>query len=322
MAEKKLENVQMGYTWTSYIAAVEGALRHAGLWQGETWKLMGMTGIGFHFILHREICPSSVTVYDWTSDHLGAMDRIGIHSQVYSAMDFRMNTFGKIREDAIRLIQQSILKDRPVLVWAPTRLLEFGLITGFDDADGVFFVRDCTGQPCDPLLYSNLGLSEVPMLFYQIFHEKVDVNPDKIFRDSLLYGISEWDKTYHMSPDFASGRMAYDFLIKAMETGRFNDFGLAYVLSVYADSHKCIAQYLRFVEQTSKQFKGLEKAAALFEEITAKYNALTALFPFSGCNGVGCTVDKSHVPEGLSLVRECLVLEERAFDCIKAVVAG
>lgn len=320
MAVKKLENVKMGYTWTSYIASAEGALRYAGLWEGETWKLMGMTGIGFHFFIHKEVCPSAVTVYDWVSEHLEAMDRIGVHSQVYSAMNSQMNTFVKLREDAIQLIRESILQGRPVLIWAPTQILEFGLITGFDDNDGVFFVQDCTGRPCDPMLYSNLGLSEIPMLFYQIFKGKVEVNAEKVFLDSLKFGISEWEKTFHIYPDYASGRMAYETLIKAMKNGKFDDFGLAYILSVYADSHECITKYLYYVDQTSKQLKGLGKAAALFEEITSKLKALTHIFPFSGCNGAGCTLDRSRVPEGLSLVRECLALEDQAFNVIKAAI--
>ena len=322
MAVKKIENVKMGYTWTSYIASVEGALRSAGLWDAETWRLMGQTGMGFHFIVHKQVCPSAVTVYDWAQDHLNAMDRIGIHSQVYSAIDFRMNTFEKIREDAISLIQESIHQGCPVLVWAPTRLLEFGLITGFDDEDGVFFVQDCTGQPCDPMLYGNLGLSEVPMLFYQIFKGKVEVSQEKIFMDSLKYGISEWEKTFHISPDFASGRMAYNYLIQAMESGSFDDFGLAYCLAVYADSHGCIAKYLHDIAQTCENLKELVKAADLFEQITVNLKKLTVLFPFSGSNGVGCKLDRSLVPEGLTLVKKCLDLDDQAFNCIKAVVGS
>ena len=107
MAVKKIENVKMGYTWTSYIASVEGALRSAGLWDAETWRLMGQTGMGFHFIVHKQVCPSAVTVYDWAQDHLNAMDRIGIHSQVYSAIDFRMNTSKKIGRRHLT-IQESI----------------------------------------------------------------------------------------------------------------------------------------------------------------------------------------------------------------------
>lgn len=320
MAAKNLENVKMGYTWTSYISAAEGALRCAGLWEGETWKLMGQTGIGFHFIIHRQVCPSGVTVYDWVSDHLGAMDRIGVHSQVYSFPDIRMNTFEKIREDAIDIIKDSIQKGCPVLVWAPTGLLEFGLITGYDDDDGVFFVMDCTGQPCDPLLYSNLGLSEVPMLFYQIFKGKVAVDPEKTYCDSLMYGLSEWEKTHHISPDYASGREAYHYLLKAMKCEDIDDFGLAYCLSVYADSTDCIAKYLRFVGESSERFKSLGGAASLFEQAAEKYRQLTAIFPFSGCNGTGCTLDRSRLPEGIVLVEECLALKEQAFEIIRAAL--
>lgn len=322
MSGKKLENIQMGRTWTSYISSVEGALRSAGLWDGETWKLMGMSGIGFHFIIHKKVCASSVTVYDWAGDHIAAMDRIGIYSEIVCNMDTHMNTFTKAREDAVRKIKESILSGRPVVVWAPTPILEFGLITGFDDDDGVFHVMDCTCRPVDPLLYENLGMSEVPILFYQIFKEKVDVNREKIFRDSLSYGVSEWEKIVHCSPEYASGRKAYEFLIKAMEEGEIDDFGLAYSLAVYVDAKECIAKYLNYINETSEQLRGINKAAELFTQIADKYKQLTALFPFSGCNGSGCTIDRGNIPEGLNIIRECFALEEDAFRCIKSVLKG
>lgn len=320
MTAKKLENVKMGYTWTSYISAAEGALSCAGLWEGETWKLMGMTGIGFHFIIHRQVCPSGVTVYDWVNDHLNAMDRIGVHSQVYSFMDVRMNTFDKVREDAINTIKESIDKGCPVLVWAPTGLLEFGLITGYDDEDGVFFVMDCTGQSCDPMLYTNLGLSEVPMLFYQTFKGKVAVGLEKTYCDSLRYGLSEWEKPFHISPDYASGREAYGYLLSAMKSGDIDDFGLAYCLSVYADSTNCIANYLRFVGESSEKLKSIGNAASLFEQAAEKYRQLTTLFPFSGSNGTGCTIDRARLSEGITLVEECFALKEQAFGIIRAAL--
>ena len=322
MTAKKLENVKMGQTWTSYVAAAEGALRCAGLWEGETWKLMGMTGIGFHFIIHKQVCASGATVYDWISEHLGAMDRIGVYSQVYSFMDIRMNTFGKIREDAIAAIKDSVQKGRPVLIWAPTGILEFGLIIGYDDEDDVFFVMDCTGRECDPMLYSNLGLSDVPMLFYQIFRDKVAVNPEKTYVDSLRFGLSEWEKEYHISPDYASGRKAYEFLIAAMKSGDIDDFGLAYSLAVYADSTRCIAKYLRFVGERSEKLKVVGDAAPLFEQAAEKLGQLTALFPFSGCNGTGCTIDRSRLPQGVILAEECLALKVQAFDIIRSALKG
>ena len=61
-------NISYGMTWTSYVAGVYGALTGAGWWKDEVWKLMGMTGIAFHFIMHETCCPSSVTVYDWMAE--------------------------------------------------------------------------------------------------------------------------------------------------------------------------------------------------------------------------------------------------------------
>jgi hypothetical protein len=150
---------------------------------------MGMTGIGFHFIVDKTACASSATVYEWVSEHFSAMDRIGIHSDFYSITDDPgLNTMGMMREDAVKRIKESIDNGIAVVIWAPTYVLEYGIILGYDDDDGVFFVESCMPQNPDPILYSNLGKSDVPMLSYQIFKGKVNVDREKIFRDSLQFG--------------------------------------------------------------------------------------------------------------------------------------
>jgi hypothetical protein len=316
MARKVLDNIRMGMTWTSYIAAVDGILRNAGLWNDEVYKLMGMTGTAFRFIVHDRICTSSVTVYDWSEEHLTAMDRIGLHTDVYAVEDIRINTFAEQREAAVQRIKESIDRGVGVLVWAPTRILEFGIIHGYDDADGVFLVQECTMQPADPMLYTNLGKSEVPMLFYQLFHGKVDVDREKVYRDSLQYGVKQWNKEFHVCPDYASGRKGYINMITALEKMDFIDFGLAYLLVVYADSKKCIAQYLNDVHQNTKQLKGLDKAAELYGAVADRYEKMCELFPFSGSNGVGCNADRNNVPAVLELFKECSLLEEEAMTLI------
>ena len=242
MARKMIENVQMGMTWTSYIASVDGSLRAAGLWDGEVWKLMGLTGIGFHFIMHTQLCPSSVTVYEWTDDHLMALDRIGVLSEVYSIMNIRMNTFAEQQKIAVERIKGSIDAGRPVVAWAPTAILEFGILYGYDDEDGVFFVKDCSGATGDPLLYENLGISEIPMLFYQTFSGKIEVDQEKVFRDSLQYGVSEWLKEFHVNPYYASGRKAYENFIRALEEAALMNFGLAYTLGFDAEQGEFVLQ--------------------------------------------------------------------------------
>jgi hypothetical protein len=318
MAKKVLDNITGGNTWTSYISGVYGVLTAAGMWRDEVYKLMGMTGMAFHFIVHENCCPSSVTVYDWVSEHTVMLDRIGVYSDVYQSYNNRSNTYELRHRDAVKRIKESIDRGVGVVVWAPTSILEFGFVKGYDDEDGVFIVGDCTGQEVDPLLYGNLGKSDVPMLFYQIFREKVETDPQSIYKESLKFAVSEWEKEFHVNSNYASGRKGYKLLLASLEKGDFDVFGLPYILAVYLDSKKNAAQYLAFLDETQPDFKGLGKAAELSNQISEKYEKLTRLFPFSGSNGIDGTADRSKAPEGLKLVRECFELEEQAMNIIKS----
>lgn len=324
MAKKIIEGAVMEHnTWTSYIAAAEGCLRAAGLWEDETWKLLGFSGMGFHFIVHKELCPSSVTVYDWNGEHLDCMDRIGIVSETFSIMeDGRHNTLREARERAAEKIKESIERGVPALVWAPTSCLEFGIIKGYDDADGVFFVEECTGQPADPLLYENLGKSEVPILFYQIFFKKVPVDESQMILQSLQFGLSEWKKENHVSPDYyASGMKGYANFIGALEKGGFNEFGLGYLASVYMDSKNALAQYLDWVAARPDAAKSLMKAARYYKKISDAWMEIAKLAPFSGSNNRGNTpLDKRNFPAILKLANEAFAKEKEAMEEIGAAV--
>ncbi len=320
MAKKVLQNINFGMTWTSYIGSSYAALTSAGLWTGEVWKLMGMTGMAFHFIMHENICASSVTVYDWMSEHPTMMDRIGIYSNFYSSwFDSKSSTFELRQKDAIRRIKESIDNGISAVVWAPTRILEFGVLYGYDDDDGIFNVIDCTGQVADPLLYRNLGKSDVPMLSYQIFKEAVEVDEKQVYLESLKYAASEWKKDFHIEPAYASGRKAYRYMLKSLEDSSFDTFGLAYNIAVYNNSKECIAKYLEFLSK-SDGMKGLEKAAVLYGQIAGHYKSMSELFPFSGVNGSDCKADRSNAPAVLKLARECSELEEKAVAEMEAVL--
>lgn len=318
MSKKILEINGSCNTWTSYIDSMYGVLCGSGMWKEDVTMLMGMTGAAFHFIVHETCSPSSVTVYDWQNEHFIMMDRIGIHSDLYNFwFDNRLNTYDLQREAAVRRIKESIDRGVGVIAWAPTKILEFGIIKGYDDDDGVFYVQDCTGQEADPLLYKNLGKSEVPMLSYQIPIQKVEIDREKAYRESLRFAVNEWNKDFHVSPSYASGRKAYDYLAASLEKGNFDSFGLAYILSVYADSKQCIAGYLEFLNTGSEMAGSLDKTASLYKEAAGNFKQMAELFPFSGVNGVGCTADRSKAPEIMRLVKETKPLEEQAIKLIE-----
>jgi len=313
MARKELQGIHMADNWTSYMAAVEGALRGAGLWDEETFKLMGITGMGFQFIVHKTCCPSSVTVYDWLDEHMTMMDRIGVHSQQAMAW-LGMNTFGLAQRDALAAIKGSIDRGMAVIVWAPTPILEFGLITGYDDGDAAFTVEQCTGQKADPLLYTNLGKSEVSILYYQILFDRVAVPRDRSYRESLKFGFQEWNRSEHGHPGYGRGRQGYDYLIAALERDDFNPFGLSYILAAYSDSKAQVARYVAFVKGESSAFAGLADAASQYEQIAAHWQEMAHLVPFPKRDGEG--IDRVRLA---SLARSSRELEEKATMAIGQV---
>jgi hypothetical protein len=324
MSRVVIENVKMGCSWTSYVAAADGCLRAAGFWNDETWKLAGLTGMAFHFIVHKGLCPSSVTVYNWNDEHVDAMDRIGIHAEAFGTwMTPARVTAAEVRRAAESRIKGSIDRGIPVLVWAPTRILEFGIVTGYDDAEGAWLVEQCTGAPADPLPYRALGASEVPMLAYELFLGKVPVEEAMVVRSSLAFGLAEWNKEFHLEPDtYASGRKGYRAFVTALESGAINDFGLAYLIAVYGDAKAALARYLSWAADSAagRAKEELAEAAKLFGGVAGRFAEMAKLAPFAGENGRGKAVDRARLPEIGAFVNASFELEEQAMGRIAAAL--
>jgi hypothetical protein len=322
MATKIVENACLGKSLTSYLGSMFGVLTSSKLWTGPLWKLAGMTGCAFHFIIHQKTCPSSVTVYDWLEEHTQMMDRIGVDSECTSYwMDPKSNMFQKMQDRANVRIKESLDRDMAVTVWAPTSVLEFGIIKGYDDSEQVFFVEDCLGQGTQHLLYPNLGLSEVACLFYQIVYDRSPIDEERIVRSSLTFGVKEWKREQGFSPSYVRGRKGYDALMNALEKKEYDYFGLSYILAVYLDSKSSLAQYMKWISGETKYIPGLEETVFLFNQISGLFCKMTKLIPFSPPRPCTEKTEKklsdSEIKEMLSLIKECRDLESHAMRVIE-----
>jgi hypothetical protein len=324
MARKVLENVRQVGNWTTYMGAVEGVLRGAGWWQEETFKLMGLTGMAFHFIVEKAACPSSVTVYPWVREHGEMMTRLGVYAEDYENWA-QSPVFALAQAEAIRRIKASIDRGVAVVAWAPTPVLEFGIINGYDDEDGVFMVQHCLPFPADPLLYTNLGKSEVPMLYYQVFKGAVPVDREQSIREALRFGVRQWNATQHErgggAGNHASGRKGYDHLVGTLERGDYNPFGLPYLVQVYAAAKDDLAHYLAFLAATGNGWRALGEAAQGYGEVAEKFARMAQLVPFGGPQAKPTVLSPVAQAEMLALARACQQLEERAMATIATVVA-
>lgn len=258
--------------WTTYIGAVQGVLDAAG-WGGmETWKLMGMTGMAFHLIVHETCCPSSVTVYNMTQEHMNALDRIGVLSEVYS--DAGYVTYEAAIQQAIVRIKESLDRGIAVITWG-IGIPEFGIITGYDDEDGVFFTSSVTGEspPNPPLLYANVGRTGgAPFLHCQAPICRVPYDVERTYLDSLRFYVEQMEKPFHTSPYYQSGFLAYNNWRNTLAQGKIDDpHGIRYITTVYTEAKLNAAKYLRFLADTWQGLDALNDIAEVFAEIGRVY---------------------------------------------------
>jgi hypothetical protein len=243
------------------------------------------------------------------------LDRIGVYSE--HEMFFKShasNTFEVAQKRGIKKIEKSIDDGKPVVVWGPTPIPEFGIIWGYDSEDRVFHVEDCMPSEPDPLMYDNLGLSDVPIFYIQYPIEKVDYDKIETIKKSLIYGLDCWNSTVPVSPGYAIGKMAYDFLINGLQQEEIDGFGLSYSINVYDDLKENVKKYFDDIKKM--------EAFSFINDIYDDYVKLTEIFhkavqftPFSGPNGE-YNYPKNTFKELVNLMSKARDLEDKIMRII------
>jgi len=306
--------IRMGDTRTPYIAAAAGALRAAGMWSDETWMLLGLTGLGFHLVVDPGTCPSSPTAYDWTAAHTDAMQRIGVSSRCVEC--FEASGYEAARDEAVAMIKASLDRGAPAVI-RTFDYAEFAIVTGYDDADGVFFVVDITGD-ADPILFANLGRPHgSPFLFAQVFDVQEPFDLHEAAVASLRYAVACWrGDGFPASPiyHYRLGAEGYRALIDAVESATTDPLGLRYILRILADARAGIARYsarlaeLDVVPALADLYAGVAAATGRAAEL------LPAEPPFER------PLDAGVAPEAAAALREASEVEERAVHEIERVL--
>ena len=312
---KRLGNVSMAPTWTCYAGALYGSLKAAGMWDRDLDTLMGETGILFQFIMAEDCCPSGVTVYNWKESHYAMADRIGVSNDVFVVhKEPQWNTFEAAQELAVLRIKESIDRGIAPIVWAPTPILEFGLISGYDDDERILYPIHCLPNEPDPTLYENFGLSEVPIIHVQSFYKRCEYDREKTVRNSLRFGVEHWHGESHVTPNYGSGKRAWENMISAMEKRSFNEFGLTYCMNVYAESKRRLPVFLNEVAGLASYLAPLKKAAALYGEVSEQTENMVGMLPFKGPES---TVRKEDVPALLGSAKRAYEVETKAMAIIE-----
>ncbi|CAM3178347.1 hypothetical protein PALU110988_06770 [Paenibacillus lupini] len=246
----------------SYIDSLYAILTATGLFGGPKYRLSGLTGMAFKFTVHERLLPLSVSAYgEWINEHRPGIDNLGIYT-VLDAGRTRHPTFRHYQQDAVLWVKESLNRGVGVIYWIP----EFGIIDGYDEEDRVFFVQDGWSGESQIVLYDNLGLNFTEFWYCQAFGGKVDIPLEAMILESLRLAIYDWDTPHKTLPntDIGSGRLAYDFLIRALKQGDYDEGGAVYILDSYCYSREEICAYL---QEARAVYPELGEASRLYEEL-------------------------------------------------------
>lgn len=315
-----LEGIRTGQTATPYVAAADGALRSAGMWDVEIWMLLGLSGLGFHIVVDPGTCPSSPTAYDWTHVHSAAMRRIGVSARCVECIG-DADGFEAARAEAVAMARASLDRGVPA-VFRTFDYAEFAILTGYDDSDGVFFVSDITGS-ADPVLYSNLGRPHgFASLFVQVFEERGTFDLERASADSLRYAVDCWRGKGWPTPagyGYKVGAEGYQALIGAVERADTDPLGLRYILRILADARAGVATYVRHLDD-SGVLPGLGPLADRYSSLAGILARASALLPAEP--PYERPLDEAVLPEASKLLREAAGLEAQAIDHLDRLLAG
>jgi hypothetical protein len=298
-----LHEINMKRESKSFTDALYAVLTAAGLFEGPKYMLSGLSGMAFKFTVHEQLLPFSVTAYgQWGLEHGPAIDNLGLWT-AFDAGRTRHPTFRYYQQDAVRWIKQSLDRGVGVIYWIP----EFGVIRGYDDDDGVFYVQNGWSEEDEIVLYDNMGINFTPFWYVRVFAERVEVPLDQQVLESVRLAIHDWDTPFKTLPDkaIASGKLAYTFLARGLESGQFDEGGASYIIDSYKYSRLEIKQYLADVRTLWPE---LEQAYSFYAELAEAVSDI----------GLGQDGGISRTIERLSLAEK---LEDLAVDQFRLLSA-
>lgn len=306
-----LNHIEMKRESKSFIDSLYAILTSCGLFEGPKYMLSGLTGMAFKFSVHKDLLPMSVSAYGrWGIEHWSALDNIGILT-VSDGGYTRHPTSRSYRLEAVQWVKESLDQGKGVIYWLP----EFGVIRGYDDEDGVFFIQDGYSSEDVVLLYENFGLNITPFWDIHLVGDKVDVPMKDMILESMRLALVDWETPYKTLPstDIASGRLAYDFLSSGLEHGVYNERGAVYILDSYLYSRQEIKNYLG---EAVTVWPDLQSAYVIYEELILIMETLASYITQTSS---GREIDRAYIPLILKHLQEAKGLEEQAMNMFRAI---
>jgi hypothetical protein len=261
----------------SYIASLATALNFTSGGLAPAW-LMGASAFAFRIFVNETLCPSAMSIFDWSAILPEAVEQAGRRC-IYVSRLWNEDAFeAERRQEAHRAILMAIDRGVPAVVW-DVHDVEWGLIVGCDETRALYETLACDGKPTT-LPFDRLGRNGIDILSVAIPGKPNGRPREEVVRRSLEAAVAHAEGREWMDrPKYQDGLAAFDLwatlydrwalITKAGRSDRLSP-ELPRFVAYYADIHysaRCYArEYLRVIADGDEH---LERAAAAYSDVAA-----------------------------------------------------
>lgn len=284
-------DVKYESAWLTWVASTTTCLKALDI-NCDLADVAGMSGYAFTMSVHKTLCPSGPTMFNWGSLLIG-INQMGRSTLNFMSGDCYSEGFrnDRTREHARRAFEfasREISEGRPVVLWG-AYVPEFAVAYAVDDEH--YYVKsfkECMHEEQPPIKWDAI---EAPGGPYILAFPTPTGNDYP--RSNDQYALSQavqrlTDKSIH--PMYGSGLDAYDYWIEMLETwgkveGNFKHtpFGNAYNAQCYAETKHFAHAFLEKLAQRCEfAKKPLKKAVKEYGETAKAMKEVAEMFPFPG----------------------------------------
>lgn len=241
-------------------------------------RVMGASGFAFRVFMNKCLCPSAMSMFNFSAVLPEAVEQLGYRCRYVSRMWDEKVLEKERRKEGHAAIVEGIDKGRPAIVWDVANC-EWGLIVGYDEKRKVYSTLTCEGKP-STLKYRKLGRNGIDILSVTIAGEANERSREEIVRRSLEMAVNHAEQREWIDrPEYQDGLAGLEMWADIMdlgaamaEAGKLERCGPDTLeMPRYFAGHiygaKCYARdYLRAIGACDES---LEKAAGCYEKVAA-----------------------------------------------------
>lgn len=263
--------------YNSFVGSLATSLKAMRKEVDPNW-LMATSAFAFRIYINEVMCPSAMSVFDWSTILPEAVEQAGSCCTYVSRYWHEQNKEKERRLEAQQNIIEAITQGIPCIVW-DVQIPEWGVIFGYDDRVRIFDSLACTDE-ITSMPFAELGQREIKILSVAILGKPNGRAREEVILRSLKAAVRHAEqKEWLERPKYQDGLPAFDLWARILEPGtnentHFEEAG--YYAGHYYGARCYARDYLKSIADGAQD---LEEAAASYERVASFLKPLWDHFP-------------------------------------------